>query len=96
VREKKRTKHIETLQSYDNALALGDERKPGHWKCPIKNDNEVGDCSFTDMQAEYIEEKSAPNIEKALTLQESRNDDWIKVVKIDVDIDDTSSTKIFH
>jgi hypothetical protein len=77
----KRIKHIETPQSYVNTLDLGNTRKPGHWKCPIKNGDEVGDCSFTDMQATYIEKKLVPIIEKAFTLQESRKDAWIKVVK---------------
>jgi hypothetical protein len=74
-------KHIETLQSFFNVLALGNEQKPGHWKCRIKNDDEVGDYSFTDGQATLIEKQLAPVIEKALTLQESRKDYWTKVVK---------------
>jgi hypothetical protein len=47
---------------------LGAEKKPGHWKCPIKNGDEVGDCSFTDLQAKDIEEKLGTIIEKALIL----------------------------
>jgi hypothetical protein len=74
-------KHIDTLQSYVNTLALGNERKPGHWKCSIKNDDEVGDCRFTGMQAKYIEEKLGSIIEKPLTLQQSCKNDWLKVVK---------------
>jgi hypothetical protein len=67
-------KHIGILQSFVNTLPLGDKRKPGHWKCPIKNDDKVGVCSFMDGQAKVIEEKLAPIIEKTLTLQESRKD----------------------
>jgi hypothetical protein len=67
--KRKWIKHIETLQSYVNTLAVGNERKPGHWKCPIKNSDEVGDGSLSDMHAKYIEEKLDPIIEKALTLQ---------------------------
>jgi hypothetical protein len=48
---------------------LGSNTKPGHWKCPIKNGDEVGDCSFTDMQAKYIEDKLGDIIEKAFTLE---------------------------
>jgi hypothetical protein len=65
----KRITHIETLQSYVNTLTLSNERKPGHWKCPIDNGDGVGGCSFTDMQAKYIEEKLGPIIEKDWTLQ---------------------------
>jgi hypothetical protein len=64
-----------------NTLDLGDDQKPGHWKCPIKNGHEVGGCSFMDGQAKVIEEKLAPIIEKALALQESCKDDWIEVVR---------------
>jgi hypothetical protein len=64
----KRIKHIETLQYYVNTLALVNERKHGHSNCPIKNGDEFDDCSVTDMQAKYIEEKLGPIIEKALTL----------------------------
>jgi hypothetical protein len=77
----KRIKHIETLQSYFNTLALGNKNKPGHWKFPIKNGDEVGDCSFTDMQAKYIEEKLGDIIEKAFLLKKSRKDDWHDVTK---------------
>jgi hypothetical protein len=34
-----------------------------------KNGDEVGDCSFTDMQAKDIEEKLGDIIEKAFTLK---------------------------
>jgi hypothetical protein len=77
----KRIKHIETLQSYVNTLALDTENKPGHWKCPLKNGDEVGDCSFTDMQAKDIEEKLGDIIEKAFLLEKSRKDDWHDVKK---------------
>jgi hypothetical protein len=50
-----RIKHIDTLQSFVNTLALCNEEKPRHWKCPIKNVDEVGDCSFTYGQAKTIE-----------------------------------------
>jgi hypothetical protein len=66
----KRIKHIETLQSFVNTLNLGYEQRPGHCKCPIKNDGDYGYCSFTDGHAKLIEEQLAPIIEKALTLQE--------------------------
>jgi hypothetical protein len=59
---------------------LGTDRKFGHWKCPIKNGNEVGDCSFTDTQSKDIEPKLVTIIEKALVLETSRNDDWLDVV----------------
>jgi hypothetical protein len=89
----KRIKHIETLQSYFNTLTLGTDRKLGHWKCPIKNGNKVGDCSFTDMQSKDIEPKLVAIIEKALILEKSRKNDWLKVVKKDdMDIDDPPST----
>jgi hypothetical protein len=77
-----RIKHTETIQSFINTIALGDEEKPGHCKCPIKNGNEVGDYSFSDGQAKTIEEKLASIIEKALLLEESRKYDWIELVKI--------------
>jgi hypothetical protein len=76
----KRIKHIDTLQYYVNTLALGTENNPGHWKFPIKNGDEVGDCSFTDMQAKDIEEKLGGIIEKAFILEKSRKDDWNEVI----------------
>jgi hypothetical protein len=54
---------------------LGTEKKHAHWKCPIKNSDDVGDCSFTDMQAKDIEEKLGGIIEKALTLVKAGKDD---------------------
>jgi hypothetical protein len=57
------------------------DNKPGHWKCTIKNGDRVGDCSFTDMQAKYIEEKLGAVIEKAFILKKSRKNDWLNVVK---------------
>jgi hypothetical protein len=77
----KRITHIERLQSYVNIIALGSDTKPGHWKCPIKNGDEVGDYSFTDMQAKDIEERFGEIIEKALTLDKSHKDDWHEVTK---------------
>jgi hypothetical protein len=74
-------KHIETLQSYVNTLALGTENKPGHWKWCIKNGDKVGGCSLTDMQAKDIEEKLGAIIEKALILEKLRKEDWLDVVK---------------
>jgi hypothetical protein len=47
--------HIDVLSKYMSALALGSIYKPYHWKCPIKNESEVGDCSFTDVQANEVE-----------------------------------------
>jgi hypothetical protein len=64
-----------------NTIALGSDTKPGHWKCPIRNGDEVGDCSFTDLQAKDIEEKLGDIIEKAFTLDKSRKDDWNEVTK---------------
>jgi hypothetical protein len=64
----KRIKCIDTLQSYVNTLALGTDNKPGHWKCPIKKGDKVGDYSFTDMQAKDIKEKLGGIIEKASLL----------------------------
>jgi hypothetical protein len=71
----KQIKHIDTLQSSVNTFALGTMNKTGHWKCPIKNGDEVGDCSFTDEQARDIEEKLGAIIEKAFILEKSRKDD---------------------
>jgi hypothetical protein len=71
----KRIKHIERIQSYLNTLALGSKNKPGHWKCPIKNGDKVGYCSFTDMQTKDIEEQLGDIIEKAFTLEISRKED---------------------
>jgi hypothetical protein len=67
-------KHIETLQFYVNSLALGAEQKRGHWKCPINNGDEVGDCSFTDMKAKYIEETLGVIIKKGFILKNSRKE----------------------
>jgi hypothetical protein len=44
------------LQSFANMFTLGNEEKPGHWKCPIKTGDEVGDCTFIDVQSKTIEE----------------------------------------
>jgi hypothetical protein len=77
----KRIKHTKRLQSYVNTIAFGSDTKPGHWKCPIKNGDEVCDCSLTDMQAKYIAEKLGDIIEKAFTLDKSRKDDWNEVTK---------------
>jgi hypothetical protein len=46
-----------------------------------KNRDEVGDCSFTDMQAKDIEEKLGGIIEKAFMLEKSRKDDWLEIQK---------------
>jgi hypothetical protein len=51
----KRAEHIIVLQSYIKKIALGGVTKPCHWKCPVKNQQEVGDCSFTDGQANKVE-----------------------------------------
>jgi hypothetical protein len=53
----------------------------GHWKFPIKNSDKVGDTSFTDGQANKVEEKMDDIIKKALVLDESRATDWTEVFK---------------
>jgi hypothetical protein len=63
-------------------LALVNEEKPGHWKCPMKNSDEVGDCSFTNGHEKKIEEKLALIIANALCLEESRMEDWVGVVEM--------------
>jgi hypothetical protein len=69
---------------------LGIETKPGHWKCPIKNGDEVGDCSFMDMQAKDIEQKLGDIIEKAFTFEKSHKARGYE--KYDMDIDDVAPT----
>jgi hypothetical protein len=76
----KRVKHIVVLQSYINTIALGSVTKPGHWKCPVKNQQEVGDCSFTDGQAKKVEQQLPGIIAKALVLEGSKADDWVNVI----------------
>jgi hypothetical protein len=63
-----------------NTLDLGGEAKPGHWKCPVENENEVGDCSFTDVQAKNVEQKLPEIIDRALKLYTSRPQAWKDVV----------------
>jgi hypothetical protein len=63
-----------------DTLALGSEAKPGHWKCPVKNESEVGDCSFTDVQAKNVELQLPEIIERALKLHTSRPQAWKDVV----------------
>jgi hypothetical protein len=79
--KKKRVAHIELLQSHVNTLALGSVEKPGHWKCPVKNGEEVGDCSFTDGQSKQVEEQLSHIIDNALTLEASRGSEWKNVCK---------------
>jgi hypothetical protein len=55
--KKVRVTHIDYLSSCVNTLALGSESKPGHRKCPVKNESEVGGCNFTDVQAKNMELK---------------------------------------
>jgi hypothetical protein len=59
---------------------LGSEANPGHWKCPVKNESDVGDCSFTDVQAKSVELKLSEIIDKALKLHTSRPRAWKSVV----------------
>jgi hypothetical protein len=77
----KRVKHIDNLQLLINMIALGKPEKPGHWNCPIKDGQEVGDCSFTDVQAKKVEMKLPLSIVKALTFERSKAQKWITVVK---------------
>jgi hypothetical protein len=77
----KRVKHIEQLQLYISTIALGNDNKPGHWKCPIKNGDKVSDASFTEGQAKVLEENLAEIIKKVLTLEESLAADWTEVYK---------------
>jgi hypothetical protein len=53
--------------------------KPGHWKCPVKNQQGVGDCSFTDGQARKVEQQLPAIITKALVLEGPKADDWVNV-----------------
>jgi hypothetical protein len=77
--KKKLMKHTGVLQSYINTTALGTVTKPGHWKCPLKNQQEVGDCSFTDGQAKKVELKLPAIIAKVLVLEGSNANDWVNV-----------------
>jgi hypothetical protein len=75
----KRVKHIVVLQSYINTITLGSVINPGHWKYPVKNQQEVGDCSFTDGQAKKVEQQLPAIIVKALVLEGSKAGDWVNV-----------------
>jgi hypothetical protein len=75
----KRVKHIVVLQSYINTIALGSVMKPGHWKCPVKNQQDAGDCSFIDGQAKKVEHQLPAIIAKAMVLEVSKADDWVNV-----------------
>jgi hypothetical protein len=77
----KRVKHIDTLQLLINMIALGKPEKLVHWKCRIKDSQEVGDCPFTCFQAKKVEMKFPLIIAKALTLERSNAQKWINVVK---------------
>jgi hypothetical protein len=68
----KGVKHIDTLQLLINTIALGKSEKPGHWKCPIKDGQEVGDCSFTGVQAKKVDKELPLIIAKVLTLESSK------------------------
>jgi hypothetical protein len=85
-------KHIEGLQSYVNTLAFGSETKPGHWKCPIKNGDEVDDCSFTDMQAKDIEENLGALLKRLLFWKNHAGRLARCYKKYDMDIDDVAPT----
>jgi hypothetical protein len=73
---------------------LGGDTKPGHWKCPIKNGDEVGDCSFTDMQAKDIEEKLGVTLLKRLSrwINPARTIGTRLQKKDGMDIDDVAPT----
>jgi hypothetical protein len=77
---KKRVKHTGVLQSYINTIALGGVTKPGRWKCPVKDQQEVGDSSFTDCQAKKVELQLPAIIAKALVLEGSKANDWANVI----------------
>jgi hypothetical protein len=78
--KKKRVKHIDVLQSYISTIALGSVTKPGHWKCPIKQQQEVGNCSFTDGQAKKVELKLPDIITKALVMEGSKAKYWVNLI----------------
>jgi hypothetical protein len=69
--KKVRVQHIDYLSLCVDTLALGSEAKPGHWKCPVKNESEVGDCIFTDVQANNVEQKLPEIIDQVLKLHTS-------------------------
>jgi hypothetical protein len=75
----KRVKHIVVLQSYINTIALGSVTKPVHWKCPVKNQQEAGDSSFTDGQAKKVEQQLPAIITKVLVLEGSKAEDCVNV-----------------
>jgi hypothetical protein len=62
-------------------MALGKPNNPGHWQCPIKDGQEVGDCSFIDVQANRVELKLPQIIAKVLTLGGSKAQELITVVE---------------
>lgn len=64
------------MQSFVNTLALGEANKPGPWKCPIKNGEEVGECSFTNVQAKKVEIELQSIIAWCLTLENLPASDW--------------------
>jgi hypothetical protein len=74
-------KHIATLHFSINTIALGKPEKPGHWKCPIKDGQEVGDCSFKDVHAKKVEMKLPLIIAKALILERSKAHQLSTMVK---------------
>jgi hypothetical protein len=59
---------------------LGSEANPRHWKCAVKNESEVVDCSFTDVQAKNVELKLPEIIDRALKLHTPRPQAWKDVV----------------
>jgi hypothetical protein len=75
----KRVKHIGVLQSYINMIALGSVKKPGHCKCPVENQQEVGDCSFTDSQEKKVKLQLPAIISKAMLLEGSKENDWVNL-----------------
>jgi hypothetical protein len=81
-----RVQHIYYLSLFVNSLAWGSEAKPGHWKCPVKNESKVRDCSFTYVQANNVELKLPEIIDGALKLHASRPRGWkdavLKITKI--------------
>jgi hypothetical protein len=78
--KKKRVVDILKLEMIINQNGLCSPDKPGHWKFPIKNLEEVGECKFTDVQAKRVEKVLCIIIYKALTLETSKAVDSKDVV----------------
>jgi hypothetical protein len=59
---------------------MGLPEKKGHWKCPIKNLREVGECKFTDVQTKRVEKVLCIIIDKTMMLETSKEIDWKNVI----------------